>query len=129
ALFGVSIVLGILTNDLDSSSPDFFDFLSAIVGIILAPAIILTQLRSVKEKEISVTDAVKGGWPFVIRIFFLQLLTVVAVVVGLIFLIVPGVIIFQRLLLTEYYLVDKNMGVIEAMKASFADSGKSSGAV
>ncbi len=47
-------------------------------------------------------------------------LTFLVAFVGYLFFVVPGVILLLGLSLTSYYVVDQNMGPIEAMKASWA---------
>lgn len=74
--------------------------------------------------------AARGGTPEFSHVFsggprflpmlgamFLQFLVIF---LGFLFLIVPGVILALGLVLTPYYVVDRNMGPVEAMKASWA---------
>jgi uncharacterized membrane protein len=48
-----------------------------------------------------------------------QLLTFMAVALGMVFLIVPGVILALGLSMTTLCIVDKNLGAIDAMKESW----------
>jgi len=133
ALFTIALVYSIISNFSENQTGSPVMMLlslgSLVLNIMVAPAYVITQLQSAKEKEISFGDAVREGLPYVFRIFFLQLLTLVLVVIGLVLVIVPGLFAVQRLLLAPFYLVDKDLGIIEAMKASATDSKKYSGAV
>lgn len=95
-----------------------FILLTIAAGIVLNATLALTILRSAQGKKISFDEAIRQGLPFVWRMLGLTLLTGLIIVAGLILLIVPGVFAFQRLLLAPYFLIDKNIGVIESIKRS-----------
>lgn len=58
-----------------------------------------------------------GRFPAMLATMFLMIL---GIYLGMILLIVPGVILALGLGLAQYFVVDKNMGPIDAMKASWA---------
>ncbi len=57
-----------------------------------------------------------GRFPAMLATMFLM---IIAIYIGFIFLIVPGVILALGLGLAQYFVVDKNLGPIDAMKASW----------
>lgn len=85
----------------------------------LTVALTYAYLSSARSKKLDVEAALKVVPSLYWRMFFLELLIMLAVIGGLILLIVPGIIIGLRLSLAHYYLVDKNMSVMEAYKASW----------
>lgn len=103
--------------------------LAMVLGLLLFPAISLTQLRAAEGKKIAFLDAVKAGLPYLWRIVGLAILTGLVILVGFLLLIVPGFIMIRRYILAPYYLIDHNLGVGEAMRRSAADSVKFSGAI
>jgi Uncharacterised protein family (UPF0259) len=90
-----------------------------VLSVIMTCAFIATYLASVRQQKISIAEAFAVGRKFAWRSFLLGLLVGLVVFGGLLLLIVPGIIFAMRLSLAEYYLVDKNMGVMEAYKASW----------
>lgn len=132
-LLFIAIIFSVISNisggQLDSPVMLFFYLVSLAASFIIAPAYTIAELRSADDKKIDLVDTVKQGLPYAIRMFLLQILTALVVLVGLLLLIVPGIIAIQRLLLAQYYLVDKDLGIIDAMKASAADAKKYPGAV
>lgn len=97
--------------------------IASIVVIILSPGITITILESARRNKISVGSAVQRGLPFVLRYVGLSILVGLAVAVGLLLFIVPGIIMLRRYFLAPYFLIDQNLGVLEAMQRS-ADSSK-----
>jgi uncharacterized membrane protein len=57
--------------------------------------------------------------PFVLRFIGLGLLSAIVIIFGLILFVVPGVLAIFFLSFAPYILVDKNTGVIDAMKGSY----------
>lgn len=90
-----------------------------VIGLVLAISSILTQLAGIRGRHLSLGDAISGSWPLVLRILGLDIIVALSTAVGFLLLIVPGLIILPRLSLATYFLVDKNMGVMEAYKASW----------
>jgi hypothetical protein len=130
-LFAISLVFNIFSNFSESGSSTrlLFDIIGFAAGIIIAPAFVIAQLQSAKGKQVELTETIQKGLPLVIRMFLLQLAILFIVVVGLILLIVPGVFAAQRLLLAQYFLVDKDLSVGDALKESFAKTKEFSGPV
>jgi len=90
---------------------------SAIIGLFVEIGLVTFSIRAHDSAE-SVT--LKDLWnpqPF---LYYLagQILVGIAVIVGLILLIVPGIIIALTLLFTSYIIIDKHRGPIEAIKES-----------
>ncbi len=90
-----------------------------VLWLFILPAIVLAQLASVQGKKVEFQDALKQGQKYVLRYIGLGVLSWIAIVAGLIVFIIPGLLIAFFLSAAPYLLVDKNLGVIESMKASY----------
>jgi len=92
----------------------------AILLVLLSIATIIAQLASVRGEKISFKEVVNQAQPFFWRFLGLGILSILTVVAGLILLIIPGIVLAFWLIFASYIMVDKNTGVIVAMKASIA---------
>ena len=75
-------------------------------------------LKAARRDKLEINDmfeASKNYWNAVLA----NLLVGVIVVIGLFLLIVPGIIFYCKLIFTRYLVVDRKMGVIEAIKESW----------
>jgi len=90
-----------------------------IVACILAPATIVTQLASAKGKAVEFSEVFEKSKSVVVPFIGLALLSALVIGVGLILFIVPGLIAAFFLVFSSYILVDKKLGIIESMKASY----------
>lgn len=98
--------------------------------------IVIGQFFQVGYVRIWLTAA-RGGTPQFGEMFsgasrFLPLLgamflTVLAVMVGYVLFIVPGIILGLGLCLTQFYVIDQGLGPVEAMKASWRDTNGQKG--
>ena len=70
----------------------------------------------------SYKEALQTGRQFALRLVGLGLCAGVLILLGLLLFIVPGIFMYKRYILAPYYLIDKNLGVFEAMRQSTADS-------
>jgi uncharacterized membrane protein len=76
-------------------------------------------LKAARRDKLEINDmfeAFKNYWNAVLA----NLLVGVIVVIGLFLLIVPGIIFYCKLIFTRYLVVDRKMGVIEAIQESWS---------
>lgn len=90
-----------------------------IISLIFLPALVQTQIASVRGEKVEFKEAFNKGMPYVLRFIGLGLLSAVVIVIGLILFIIPGLLAIFFLSFAPYILVDKNTGVVEAMKGSY----------
>jgi hypothetical protein len=95
-----------------------FGGIGALIGLLAAPGTIILQLKSVHKEAITWVDAFKEGLSFFWRFWGLAILTGLLLAVSLILLIVPFFIVLPRVVLAPYFLIDRKLGIIEALKAS-----------
>lgn len=114
--------------DIKAQLPDLAKFLS-----LLAPTLLILKL---------VIDMISIGWTkialslnanqpisirylfsyyyLVPRVFVVNLIVGLATLVGFALLIIPGIFIHQRLRFAKYFVIDKNLGIVKALQASWA---------
>lgn len=121
--FVIVTVVGLIDNESIASS------IQLVVGVFVQAALVLTYLASVRGKKVSAGEKLSQGSQFFVQLLLLQLLVALSVFIGLLLFIVPGIILLTRLFVAEYYLIDKNMGAVEAYKASLAATKGNTGKV
>jgi uncharacterized membrane protein len=102
---------------------------SAVAFAIVTPAIYVLQLRSVRGKTITYQAALKQSWPKFWRYYGTTISASLIILGGFILFIVPGFFMIRRYILAPFYVIDRNIGVREALRQSAADSRHYSGAV
>ena len=120
-LMAASIALDTLLSTLFGKrfADSFGQLISYALSTYFTIALTYAYLVSARHKKIDLKAAFAAAPPLFWRMFFLNLLTIITVFAGLILLIVPGIIFGLRLALAPYYLVDQNLGIMEAYKASW----------
>jgi len=94
----------------------------SVVGIVVYAffqgGLISLNLKAARGDTPTIADAFSGGRWFgrMIGVYFLYGL---AIFVGILLLIIPGIIMAFGFMLAPYYVVDQNMGPVEAMRASW----------
>lgn len=94
----------------------------AIASVLTYPGFIIAQIQATHGEHPTPLEAYKAGLPRVIPFILMSLAQTVLVLIGLLLFIIPGLILIRGFLLAPYYLVDKKLGPIEALKTSFAES-------
>jgi len=54
------------------------------------------------------------------RVFLVNLFVGIALILGCMLFILPGVFLYQRLRFSKYFIIDKNLGMVKAVQASWA---------
>lgn len=118
----VMLILSSLSGYTGSDDRPLISLVFTVLAIIGSLGIVQATLAAVRSQETGLGSAFKKTLNPMLLLKFIGLwiLVLLSIIGGLILLIVPGLIILARLTLAEYYLVDKNMGIIEAYKASWA---------
>lgn len=125
-LFGVGLVTFVVTTILNSAMEDKggISILAGIVSVIFSVFVNIGLLKIVLKLLNSEKPNIKTFLEVTFSQFFRYIGTAIlygiCVLVGFILLIVPGIIAILRLQFAYYYVVDKGMGPVEALKASWA---------
>ncbi len=95
-----------------------FNLIGIIVSYVVSAGWIFISLSALDKKPLTV-DMLWSKWQYVAKFVGAGILSTLAIMIGLVLLIIPGIIVACRLALVGFYLIDKNQGIIEAMKSSW----------
>lgn len=87
------------------------------------------QLKAAEGKKPTFNELLSAGLKNFVKLFVLQLLITMIVILGLVFFIIPGLIALTRLFMAPYAMLDKNMGIFDAMGESSRLSKGNAGAI
>lgn len=96
--------------------------IGALYSIISYPAYVYMLAKAAQGMELSIPQCLRAGLKRFFPLVGTGLLAGLAIICGFIALIVPGLILMRAFYLASYYVVDKDMGPIDALKQSWTDS-------
>lgn len=88
-----------------------------LLQFIISMGVIKGFLQVIRGKEVNM-ETFTSMFPLIIKYLVAQIILSVIIFVGLIFFIVPGIYFAIKYMFAPYLVIDKEMGPIEAMKAS-----------
>lgn len=88
------------------------------VSIFLYAMAMVLELKAAKGEKPNLNSLVEGAKKYWLRLFGLAILSGLIIVGGLILLIVPGLIAIARLVFAPYIMIERDLGIIDSMKAS-----------
>jgi len=89
-----------------------------VVSSLLYPASNIVLVASAQDKKIGFKEAMSQGFPYIWRSLGVTVLTMLAVLGGLLLFIVPGIIFFGWFILSPYVVVHEKLGMVDSMKRS-----------
>jgi hypothetical protein len=99
-----------------------FALIGGILGLLASPGVVILQLRGARnEAPIGWQEAFKQGLNYFWRFLGLALLSAVILAGATLLFIIPVFFVLPRIFLAMYYLIDRNMGIVESLKMSSAD--------
>lgn len=96
--------------------------LGGVITLLTVPALTLVELKGARAESIEPDDAFSFGLRRVLRLFGLFVLMSLILIGSFLLLVVPFFFMLRRYYLAPYYLIDQDMGIMAALKASAADS-------
>ena len=106
-------------NEFGTTNPSFF--LELITNLLSLYSAILTILiidDICKERKRSITNYFYLGAYLYIKILIIQLITGIAIILGLVALIIPGLYFLARLFFASYFAIMFDDGIIKSLKKS-----------
>lgn len=94
----------------------------AIVGILLAVMATSLEVKAAAGKKPTLSELFEDGKKYFFRFIGLVILLAVIILSGLILLIVPGIFAIGRLVMAPFHMVDKDLGIMEAIRQSNAQA-------
>ncbi len=123
---GVQILTSIFQNIVrDVSLLSFVvSLISWVVGLIIGVGLIKIALSFVSGKKAKIENLFQDykNYPLLFNYFLGTLATGVIILAGLVLLIIPGIFFAVRLQFVTYFIVDKNLDFISAIKASWKET-------
>jgi uncharacterized membrane protein len=93
--------------------------LSQVIYSLVNGARIKYVLDKVDNQQTSAGKAFGTAFKRYFKLLVANIIVTIVTDIGFLFIILPGIYLYCRLYLTDYYIIDKNMGPLEAMKTSF----------
>lgn len=106
----------------DGQTRSWGELVANLVSLLFSVALTLVVLAGVRGQKMDFMTSLKKSLPFYVRALVLTILTIIISVISFILLIIPFFIIVPRISLAMYYLLDKNLGPVDALKASWHDT-------
>ena len=107
----------------------FTNIFSTVVSIFYSIALVLILLDSIRGVKSDWIDAIKRSAPYLVKYFLASILVGLIVFGSLLALIIPFFFIAPRMANVFYHLIDKNMGVIDSINASWNSTSGNVGKV
>lgn len=106
--------------DISATPPyDITHFIANVLYIYLVLGFTKAVISHMRGEDIEFNSFFNVNFMNLVHYFIAMLLTGVLVVIGMIFLIIPGIHIGLRLLFTSYLIVDKNLNFVDAIDQSW----------
>ena len=120
ALGMITGVIGVLNPE--SSILNILSIIQVMIGPLFTGGLLLLIANIARGEYPPHKDMLTQAIPFWMTIFMVSMLTGLAIGLGFIFMIIPGIWLLLRLFLAPLYVVFQNKPVGEAISTSFADS-------
>jgi hypothetical protein len=123
-LFGLDVLAVIVSvlqqkGDKNNNGTWVVAFVASLLSVFVQLVLTAAYLASARGEKISFGDSLKAGVKHYINGFIASIVVVVLLAISLLALVVPFFFVLPRLTLVFYFLVDQNLGPIEAIKASW----------
>jgi hypothetical protein len=117
----VSIAISLLDrlHSLDASTRGLLAVVSYLLAPLFAAILAKVTIASVRRRQVGFSEAFSQGVPYWLNAIVLSILVGITEVVSFVLLIIPFFFVWPRLSLATYFLVDKDLGPLEAYKASW----------
>ena len=128
--FVISLVIsGLGGQDVHSGQYMISEILSILVGAYASSVTAIVLLKSAKREKIGFGDALSKATHYYWAMLAATLLMSILLGASMLLLIIPFFFVVPRLTLTPYFLIDNDLGPIEALKASWNETKGHSGKV
>lgn len=92
---------------------------SVLVGAFSSAGYAIAFLAGVRGQHVDFPDGAKKALPLTLKLLVLEILVAFTSIISFLLLVIPFFFVAPRLALSTYFLVDKDMGILEAYKASW----------
>ncbi len=102
-----------------SDASQSLQMIGGLLSLLLLPAGFYVELMAAKRKTLTVSEIIGQSMRFYWRTIGLVILMTIIIALGIIAFIVPGLIFIHRFFLAPYFLIDRDLGIREAMSVSW----------
>jgi len=99
----------------------------ALWSAVTHPGFLILQIRATRGEHPEAMDCFRQGLRRLLPYIGMSILAGALTIMALIALIVPGLILIRGFYLAQYYIVDEEIGMVDALKKSFNDSKPNAG--
>ena len=122
----ISGLINTFTNMLGGSKPSAMLFiastLSILLGVVISIAVIVVYLAGINNKKVSVSEALNGISKYIVNYVIAAIIVGVAALASFLLFIIPAFFVIPRLIFAPYLVIDKDMGGVDAVQASWSMS-------
>ncbi len=119
-LFVIGVVVGIIFGGNESVATTLSNILSIVFQLFTTPMIAFILLYAVRGTRKELRESFEYALQNIIRFFVANLLAGLAILVGLVFFIIPGILLAIKFSMTNYLLIDnQKMSGTEALSKSW----------
>lgn len=130
---GTLIIIWLLVAIIDGISQKALGNASGLVSLLIAglatAAYVLTFVAGVRGQKLSIGDAFSKALPLWLKMTGLLIIVGLSLALSFLLFVIPFFFVLPRLSLAHYFLADKNMGIMDAYKASWDATKGSAGKV
>lgn len=118
-IIGWWLIIGVASSALESALKRPGQLVSYIIASLGTAIVVNLYIAGVRRQKVGFSAAFTKGLQLWLKMFLLGLIVVLSLVLSAVLLLIPLFFVAPRLALANYFLVDSNMGVVEAYKASW----------
>jgi hypothetical protein len=96
--------------------------IASLWSLLVYPGFVYFQSQAIRGKQINAWTSFRNGLRYFVKFTIMTVLGGIATFIGLCLFIIPGLILARGFFLAPYYLIDKDMGPLEALKRSYIDT-------
>lgn len=120
----IGIVLSGISNqftkeDTLTTAAIVVSLVSVLVSIFLTVTSTIIELKDVKREKIDFMSSISQSTSYFVKMLLASIVVIALLFGSLLLLIVPFFFVMPRVILFPYYLVDKNLGALDSVKASW----------
>lgn len=105
------------------------DLISIILNVFISVSAVIVLLDSIRGKKSDWLVALKKSTQYFINYFLASILVSVIIIASVFALVIPFFFIAPRMVNVFYHLIDKDMGIIDSIKASWESTSNNVGKV
>ncbi len=103
------------------SGPTYYllEFIFNMISLIISATLIYAIIESVKGKKVTVGDAYSAISSKMLNVLLVNILVAFLSILSIVVFIIPAFFVIPRIYMSIYFVMDKNMSAIDAIKASW----------